>query len=97
MEVEFSDDDYGRLETDPGFTGGFAQNIVSSFRRRMQQIRAAVDERDLRNLRGLNFKKMKPPRSHQQSIKLNKQWRLILELNGNGEKYLVIICIEDYH
>ena len=57
MDVEFNDPDLERLETDADWTGGFAPAIVKAFRRRMQQIRAAVDERDLYALRSLHFKK----------------------------------------
>ena len=44
MEVEFDDEDLDRLETDPNFTAGFAQEIVRAYRKKMQQIRAARDE-----------------------------------------------------
>jgi proteic killer suppression protein len=98
MEVEFADTDLDRLEVDPKFTGGFAPAIVRGFRKAMQAIRAAHDERDLYVSRGLGFEKLKGKRSHQCSVRLNKQWRLILELQG-GEKLRKarIVGIEDYH
>jgi proteic killer suppression protein len=35
---------------------------------------------------------------HEQSIRLNNQWRLIVRLEKDKEgKYLVILDIEDYH
>lgn len=45
MEVEFADKDLDRLETDPDDNAGFSQEIVRAFRKRMQVIRAAPDER----------------------------------------------------
>ena len=45
MEVEFDDDDLDRLETDPQFTAGHAQEDVRAYRKRMQQIRAARELR----------------------------------------------------
>ena len=98
MEVEFDDDDLDRLETDPRFTGGFAAAIVSAFRKRMQTIRSAPDERDFYALKALHFEKLKGKRSHQFSMRLNDQWRLILEFSGKSpNKKAVIVAIEDYH
>jgi proteic killer suppression protein len=98
MEVEFGDPDLDRLETDARFTAGFAAAIVRAFRRRMQQIRAAPDERDLYHLGGARFKQLQGSRSHQHSMRLNDQWRLILELRGKGlEKIVHVVGIEDYH
>ena len=47
MEVEFADADLAGLEVDPRFTAGLAPAIVRGFRKAMQAIRAAHDERDL--------------------------------------------------
>jgi toxin HigB-1 len=98
VEVRFADADLDRLETDPSFDGGFSEAIVKAFRKRMQGIRAASDERDFYALRSLNFEKLKGARSHQYSMRLNDQWRLILEMEGKGkDKVLVVVGIEDYH
>jgi proteic killer suppression protein len=98
MEVEFKDKTYDRLEIEPKFTGNFADATVRQFRKRLQLIRAASDERDFYALKGLHYEKLKGDRSHQHSMKLNDQWRLILELIGKGsEKTVLIVGIEDYH
>jgi proteic killer suppression protein len=98
MNPIFKDDNLDRLETDPDFDGGFPTAIVKAFRKRMQHIRAADDERDFYNMRSLNFEKLKGNRKNQYSIRLNDQWRLILEFEGSGQnKKVIIICIEDYH
>jgi len=98
MEVEFADDDLDGLETDPEQSCGFTREIVRGFRKAMQAIRAAKDERDLYALRGLRFEKLKGGRSHQHSVRINRQWRLILELKGEGpNKKVRVIGIEDYH
>ena len=47
MEVEFANDGLDRLETDRDFTAGLSKEIVRGFRKAMQAIRAATDERDL--------------------------------------------------
>ena len=98
MEVEFADEDYERLEQDPQFTAGFSVAIVKAFRKRMWLIRQAMDERDLYQMKGQHFEKLKGDRSHQRSMKLNDQWRLVLELvEGNPGKKVRIVGIEDYH
>ena len=99
MEAIFDDDVLDRLETDPKFTAGRPPPIVKAYRKRMQQIRAALDERDFYNLRSLCFEKLEGKRKHQRSMRLNDQYRLILELlKGNPQGTVVkIVGIEDYH
>lgn len=98
MEVIHADADLDRLEHETEFTAGHPPNIVKAFRKKMQAIRAAEDERDIRHIKSNHFEKLNPPRQHQHSIRLNDQWRLILEFTGKGEnKRVSIIAIEDYH
>lgn len=98
MEVEFDDTDLDRLEVDPGYTGGLAPSVVKGFRKAMQAIRAAHDERDLYVSRGFRFEKLKGKRSYQRSMRLNDQWRLILTIkDGKRSRCARIISIEDYH
>ena len=98
MDVEFANQDLDRLETDLDFNAGFSSAVVRVYRKRMQMIRAAVDERAFYAMRSLHFEKLKGDRSHQHSMRLNKQWRLILELNKRRRNTVVVIVdIEDYH
>lgn len=98
MEIEFNDDELDRLEIDARYIGKHSAAIVSLYRRRLQAIRNAPDERDLYALKSLHFEKLKGQRSHQHSIRLNAQWRLILEFKGNSpNKKVILIAIEDYH
>lgn len=98
MEVIFTDDDLDRLERDPAFTAGLAPPIVRAFRLRMQTIRAAPDTRDFYALKSLRYEKLKGKRSHQRSMRLNDQWRLILEYDKReGVNQIRVIGIEDYH
>lgn len=98
MDCSFENGDLEKLETDPAFTAGYSDAVVKAFRKRMQQIRAAEDERTFYALRSLRFEKLKGKRSHQHSVRLNDQYRLILEIEpaGKGNR-LRIINIEDYH
>ena len=87
-----------RIDEEAGYTGGFADNIVRAFRMRMQAIRAAKDERDLRALKSLRFEKLKGSRKHQYSMRLNQKFRLIFEIEKEKQgNRIVIVGIEDYH
>lgn len=99
MEVRFADDLLQRLESDPNLRSKeFGDDVVRSFRKKIQFIRAATDERDLYQMKSLHFERLRGDRAHQRSIRLNKQWRLILELAADaGGKVIVVVSIEDYH
>lgn len=98
MEITFDDESLDQLETDAAFNGGFADSIVKAYRKRLQQIRAAQDERTFYASRALNFEKLKGDREGQYSMRLNDQWRLIVKLEGEAPKKVVqVIEIVDYH
>jgi proteic killer suppression protein len=97
MDVEFVTDDLDRLETDPGFSMGLPPAVVKAYRKRLQGIRAALDERDFYALKSLHFEKLRS-RPHQQSIRLNDQFRLIVELvAASPKKQVRIVGVEDCH
>ena len=98
MDVDFEDTSLKRLEVDPGFTAGYDAAIVKTFRKRIQLIRAAVDERAFYALKSLHYEKLKGDLDGQSSMRLNDQWRLLLRIqqDKNG-KTVVIISIADYH
>ncbi len=98
MEVEFGDDDLKRIDEEPGYTGGLSAELIRAFNKVLRFIRSAVDERDFRAMRSLNFEKLKGNRDHQHSMRLNKQWRLIIEIKeSNPKNIIVVVGIEDYH
>jgi toxin HigB-1 len=98
MDVVFDDESLDRLETDASFSAGFGDGIVKAYRRRMQQIRAASDERTFYARRSLNFEKLQGDRIGQYSMRLNDQWRLIIQLRGVAPRKTVhILEIVDYH
>lgn len=98
MEVQFKDAKLDRLETDLRYDAGFSRAVVTAFRKRMQMIRAATDERVFYRLKSLHFEKLHGSRSHQYSMRLNDQWRLIIEFAGEAPQMnVVIMSIEDYH
>lgn len=98
MDVDFNHADYRRLEVDGTFTSSFSASVVTMYRKRMQAIRSAPDERVFYAMKSLHFEKLKGNRNGQYSMRLNDQWRLILEFRmKDGNKTFVVVAIEDYH
>jgi toxin HigB-1 len=98
MDVRFASAELERLELEADFDAGFARDAVRGFRKVMQFIRAAADERDFYQMKSLHFEKLKGDRAHQRSLRLNQQWRLIVEIVPATPKNIVaVIDIEDYH
>ncbi|HZZ81472.1 MAG TPA: type II toxin-antitoxin system RelE/ParE family toxin [Gemmataceae bacterium] len=98
MDVEFLDKDLADAESGGSFPGRYSADIRKAFLKRLQVIRAAIDERDFYSLKSLHFEKLKGDRSDERSMRLNDQWRLILKIKPGNPKATVMICgIEDYH
>jgi len=98
MEIVFRNKDLDRLEIDPHFTAGLMPEIVKAYRKRVWAIRNAIDERDFYCFKSWRFEKLKGNRSRQHSIRLNQQWRLIIEIvDMKPSNVIEIIGIEDYH
>ena len=98
MLFRFKNSKLKRLWADPGYDAGFNGDVVKTFRKRVAFIDAAGDERDFYAMKSLHFEKLRGKRSHLRSMRLNKQWRLIIEFEKDARgKIVVIISIEDYH
>src|SRR5258706_15973107 len=98
MRVRHANGKLERLEHDEAYEAGFSGEIATMYRKRMQFIRAAVDERDFYALKSLRYEKLKGKRAHQRSMRLNKQFRLVIETRDQPDgKTIVILSIEDYH
>mgnify|MGYP001348772564 CR=1 FL=1 len=98
MEVEHDDPDLARLETERAASAGHGDVVDRGYRKVMQVVRAAADERDLYRHKSLHFEQLQGERAGQRSLRINKQWRLIVELRGAApNKSVGVIGIEDYH
>lgn len=98
MDVEFANDDLRRLYTDREYSGKHSTDVIKAFRKKAQFLLAAKDERGIRDWKSLHYERLKGARKHQWSIRLNSNWRLILEKREDGGKVtLVVVGIEDYH
>lgn len=99
MRVRFEDDDLRRLHEEPQFRlPRLGADVVRQFRKKVNFLLAAADERDLYNYKALRFEKLAGKRVGQHSIRLNDQWRLILRLEQEDEgRIIVAVEIVDYH
>jgi proteic killer suppression protein len=98
VEVMFAGEEWERLAVDKRYTARLPTAVVRAYRKRLQAILAADDERDLIAVRGNRFEKMKGSRSHQHSMRLNDQYRLIVELvRARSRTKIRLVGIEDYH
>ena len=98
MDVEFEDSRLALIETSRAAETRLPVSIIQSARRKLNEIRAAPDERTLRNWKGLHYEKLKGNRSDQRSIRINLQWRLVFRLDDKcTPNKVTVISIEDYH
>ena len=98
MEVNFAQAELERLERDIDFNAGLGRDVVKAYRKCMQLVRAAYDERDLYAFKSRRFEKLQGDRAHQHSLRLNDRWRLSVEIVKKEPKNVIrVIAIEDYH
>lgn len=98
MHFRHADKTLRKVDEDADFSGGLSAAVVTAFRKRMQQIRAASNEQDLRGLKSLRFEKLKGQRKHEYSIRLNDQMRLVFQIEKTGDgNRIVVTGVEDYH
>jgi proteic killer suppression protein len=65
---------------------------------KLAEMWAALDERAFYAMTSLHYEKLKGDRAGQRSMRLNKQWRLILRIAEDDQgKQVVVIEIADYH
>jgi toxin HigB-1 len=97
MEWEIVDDELVEMYSNKRYGGRYPQAIAKAFRKCMQVIDSATDERDLYAMKSLRFEKLQG-REPERSMRLNRQWRLIVELEESGPRKRVRVKgIEDYH
>jgi len=76
----------------------YPPGLVDSFFEAMAIIANAASEADIRAMKSLHFEKLSGDRAGQHSLRLNKQYRLIVQIEEDElGKWLWIIEIVDYH
>ena len=99
MRLRFDDDDLRRLYEEPDFViKQLGSDVTKAFRKKVGLLVAADSELDLRNYKALHYEKLSGDRAGQHSVRLNKQWRLILRVEADEDgRLLIVIEIIDYH
>lgn len=99
VQIEYDDETLRRLAEDARFrVHQWSDEVVRSFRKKIQMLAAAKDERDLSSSRGLRFERLKGTRRGTCSIRLNDQYRLILRFRtDSSNRVVVVVELVDYH
>ncbi len=94
--MRFRSVELDRLEVDPTYTGRFDPAVVRAYRKTLAIIRAADSQMVFVGLPGLRFERLRRRRD-EYSMRLNRQWRLIVSFEGEASRTVVILGVEDYH
>lgn len=98
MRIVFADDRLLLLFTREAHKLGLPISVINTARNRLLQMEEADDERTLRNLKSLNFKKLSGKRQGQRSIRVNDQYRIVFDLVSNESPPVIrILEIDDTH
>lgn len=99
MRILFEDDTLRRLAEDPDFNPKqWGREIIRAYRKKLQLIGAAQDERDLRAIKSLRLEKLEGDRAATSSIRLNDQYRLILHFTTDASgRVAILLELVDYH
>lgn len=98
LRVEYHDEVLRRVAEELSYAPkGWDPTVIRSYRKKVQIIAAARDERDLYGIRGLRMEKLKGDRLGQTSMRLNDQFRLILTFKTDRNRVAVLLEVVDYH
>lgn len=100
MRFQFKKSKLEALYTEEKNAHKYPIEVIDSFFEVMAIIEAIESEKDLYKFKGLRFEKLQGKRGkqNQYSLRLNKQWRLIITIEKDSQgKFIFIIDIEDYH
>jgi toxin HigB-1 len=98
MRIVFAHDVLALIETDEAGKTELPVAVIKSGRRKLAVLRAAIDDRSLRNWKSLRYEKLKGNREGQRSIRINNQYRMVFSFDEEADPpTITILSIEDYH
>lgn len=99
VRIEYGDGELRRLAEDPDCRSRrWGRDVVVAYRKKIQILRAAHDEGDLRALRGLRLEHLTATRAGTVSIRINDQCRLVLTSRPQTDGRVVVVReLVDYH
>lgn len=98
MEIEYRDKRLALIPTVRAAETRLPVSVIKSLREKLVVISAAPDERTLRNWKSLHYEQLKGDRQGQKSIRLNDQYRLLLEVDdSHSPPKVILLGVDDYH
>ncbi|WP_419946407.1 type II toxin-antitoxin system RelE/ParE family toxin [Candidatus Poriferisodalis sp.] len=99
MRIDFEDDDLRRLYEEHDLVlPRIGPEVTKAYRKTVGFLVAAPTRADLREYRALRLKKLQGDRQGQHSVRLNRQWRLIIRFETDTDgQLLIVIEVVDYH
>lgn len=98
MKFEFADPDLEEVYYNPSASLGHGPAVDKGFRKVMGFVACALNELDLRRMKGLHYHKLQADREHQHGINVTDKWRIVVErIEEKGSTSLLIVSVEDYH
>lgn len=97
--LEFDDDELRCLAYDASYhTKRWSTDVTKAYRKVIQLIDAAADERDLRAFKGLRLEQLKGRRAGTSAVRINSQYRLILRFTTSEDgRTAIVLEAVDYH
>lgn len=98
MRLRFEHKKLEALYTAEAGAKKYPRGVVTAFFEVMAMLVAAADSRELYAVKSLHLEALKGDRLGQHSVRLNKQYRLILRIEADNQgNVVVVIEIDDYH
>ena len=91
MKVRFEDENTSLVETDQAHRLRLPVAVVQAVRRKLRLLREAADERDLYAMKSLHYEKLQGGLGGLRSMRINDQWRLLVEIDQACEPLEVVI------
>ena len=99
MRIRFEDDELEKLAYDATYrTKRWAADVTTAYRRVIQRLDAAVDDRDLYAQKSLHFEQLQGDRAGTSSLRINLKYRLIVQLitDDDGRLAIVLAALDHY-
>lgn len=98
MEIEFADKELARLELDVGYKGRWAPEVIRQYCKVINLIRQVDIWPDLYTFKSLRLEKLKGKRQGEHSMRINKQYRMIVRFRKEQRiDIATILGIEDHY
>lgn len=99
MRIAFEDDELRRMAEDAAYAPKrWGPDLIKAYRQKIHKLHAASDERDLRAMRSLRMEQLRGNRAGTSSIRINKQFRLIIRFRTDDDgRVVTVIEMVDYH